>query len=259
MERTFTTIEQGQGFPLVLLHGLMGEPENWENVFPHLPDTCRSIALRFPFFEDGAALDTIPAITDYARQYLRREGFDRMALVGNSLGGHVGLHLAMEMPDKIAGLVLTGSSGLYEREIGRPQGANPSRQWYYEKMCEIFHDPVMVTDEMVDRVQSILAGRRYKRTLVSIAKSAKRDNLADQLPAVTCPVLLVWGKQDEITPPDVADDFKSLLPNCELAWLDKCGHAPMMEQPKAFGEALSDWWRRIGSPEDKADDLLRPA
>jgi len=191
-------------------------------------------------------LNTIPAITEYAREYLLQMDFSDVVLGGNSLGGHVALHLALDMPDRISGLVLTGSSGLYEREMGRPQGANPSREWLYEKLCEIFYDPVMVTDEMVGRVLTVLAGRQYKRSLVSIAKSAKRDNLANRLGEVRCPALLIWGRQDEITPPEVAEEFRSLLPRCDVAWLNKCGHAPMLERPKEFGKALAKWWRRIG-------------
>ena len=250
----YITRERGQGFPLVLLHGLMGEPENWLAAMSHLPDTCRSIALRIPFFDDGVDLATIPTITAYAREYLEQAVFPHAVLGGNSLGGHVSLHLAMEMPERIKGLVLAGSSGLFEREMGRPQGANPSREWLYEKMCEIFYDPAMVTDDLVDRVGEVVAGRRYKRVLVSIAKSAKRDNLADRLSEVKCPVLLIWGKQDEITPPEVAKEFQELLPNCDLAWLDKCGHSPMLEQPKAFAKAVSKWWRRVGIDQTLARD-----
>ena len=250
-EQEYTTISRGRGFPMVVLHGLMGGEHNWRNAMRHLPKTCRRTALRLPFFENGHRLNTIPLIKDYVRGYLDHVGHPRLLLGGNSLGGHVSLHLAMDMPDRIAGLVLTGSSGLYEREMGRPQGANPSREWVYEKMCEIFFDPVNVTDEMVDGVLKVLSGRQYKRDLVSIAKSAKRDNLASRLPQVTCPVLLIWGRQDSVTPPEVADEFLSLLPKGKLEWIDDCGHAPMIERPKEFGKIVSKWWRRVGAAEQR--------
>ena len=257
-ERTFTTIERGEGSPILLLHGLMGAAKNWRPVLQNLSPDSHSIALDIPFFQEGIKLNTIPAIVDYVRDYIEHMDLKQLLVAGNSLGGHVGLHLAMAIPERIAGLVLTGSSGLYEREMGRPQGANPSRQWYYEKMCEIFYDPIMVTDEMVDDVQAILSGRQCKRVLVSIAKSAKRDNLADRLGEVQCPVLLVWGKQDNVTPPDVADEFNSLLPNSELAWLDKCGHTPMLEHPAVFAKTMSKWWRRIGMKRMVAGGESRP-
>jgi 2-hydroxy-6-oxonona-2,4-dienedioate hydrolase len=229
--------------PLLLLHGMMGEPANWAHLFPYLPSNCRAVALNLPFFEDKADLNDIPAIQAYVRGYIEQAGMERVVLVGNSLGGHVALRLAMEMPRCIAGLVLTGSSGLFEREFGSQQGANPPREWYYNKMCEVFYDDLWVTDELVDMVCGILSSRPCRRVLVSIAKSAKRDNLAARLGEVVCPVLLIWGRQDEITPPEVAEEFRSLLPRGALAWLDRCGHAAMMERPKPFAEALGAWWR----------------
>lgn len=258
MERGFVTFERGKGFPLVLLHGLLGDPENWSGVMETLPETCRSIALEFPFFRDDSRLNNIPVIRDYARAYIEEAELEQMVLGGNSLGGHVSLHLALEMPEKIRGLVLTGSSGLYEREITGPRGANPSREWLHQKMCEVFYDNAMVTDALIDNVCHVIDRRKFRRDLVLIAKSAKRDNLADRLSEIRCPVLLVWGKQDEITPPHVAEEFKSLLPDSELAWLDQCGHAPMLEQPRAFADVLSEWWnRRIVS--DNADRICNRA
>jgi pimeloyl-ACP methyl ester carboxylesterase len=243
----YETLEKGRGFPLVLLHGLMGDPANWAGVLPHLPSTCRAIALRFPFFQDTSdnhRLNTLPKIKEHARGYLDHAEIERSVLCGNSLGGHVALHLALEMPRRVAGLVLTGSSGLFERTVTGQRGANPPRQWLYDKMCEIFYDDAMVTEEMLDDVVDVVAQRRFARDLVRIAKSAKRDNLADRLGDVACPVLLIWGRQDKITPPEVAEEFRSRLPHCTLSWIDRCGHAPMMERPREFGRTLGKWWRR---------------
>jgi 2-hydroxy-6-oxonona-2,4-dienedioate hydrolase len=240
----FVTLEGDEGFPLVLLHGMMGAAENWEGMYPHLPEHCRAIALTLPFFDHDAPLDTVPKITDYARTYLNHKGLDRFILGGNSLGGHVSLHLALEMPERVAGLVLTGSSGLFEREVTRPRGANPSREWIRGTIRGIFYDESMVTQELIYDACRVIYTRKYTRTLISIAKSAKRDNLAEKLSQVRCPVLLVWGRQDDITPPDVAEEFNSLLPNSELVWLERCGHAAMMERPREFAEALGPWWRK---------------
>jgi len=249
MQKAFETVETGRGFPLVCLHGLMGEPDNWAVIFPYLPETCRAIALRIPFFEDKIRLTSIPAIQDYARQYLDHVGIDRVVLCGNSLGGHVGLRLALEMPQRVVGLVLTGSSGLFERELGGHRGANPSPEWLREKIAEIFYDSEMATDEMVNNVVQVLSKRRCRRDLVSIAKSAKRDNLAGRLGDVRCPSLLVWGRQDEVTPPEVAEEFHTLLPRSTLAWLDNCGHAPMMERPDEFAAMIEPWLRQYACNE----------
>lgn len=244
MTEAYQTIESGEGFPLLLLHGMMGEMENWASLIEQLPNNCRAIALHLPFFEDGKALSTVPEICDYVKGYLDSAGLERVVLGGNSLGGHVSLRLAMELPDRIAGLVLTGSSGLFERELGTHRGANPSREWYRNKMKEIFYDPAWVTEDLVNMVCTVLETRRCRRVLVSMAKSAKRDNLAEYLGRVQCPCLLVWGRQDSITPPEVAEEFRSLIPRAELVWLGECGHAAMIEQPRAFARELCTWWKR---------------
>jgi pimeloyl-ACP methyl ester carboxylesterase len=249
MTRRFITREAGQGTSLVLMHGLMGKCENWEGVLRYLPADCRGIALHFPFFSEGLRLDSIETITAYARGFLDERGIEKTFLGGNSLGGHIALHLALEMPERVQGLVLTGSSGLFERTVTGPRGANPSRRWVRDKMCEIFYEPELVTEQLVDDVCAVIAHRRSTRDLVKIAKSAKRDNLADRLGEIRCPALLIWGRQDEITPPHAAREFNDLLARSRLEWIDRCGHAPMMERPYEFAEILGRWWSSVRGAE----------
>lgn len=245
MER-FVTSEAGRGMPLVLLHGLMGKRENWEGVLRYLPAGCRALALEIPLFRHQRRLDSIETIRDYVLEYLQAAGFEQFLIGGNSLGGHIALHVALEMPRKVRGLVLTGSSGLFEREVTGSRGANPPRTWVYDKMCQVFFEEEMVTEELVDEVCGIITHRKSTRDLVRIAKSAKRDNLSARLGQIECPALLVWGRQDEITPPNVAREFHSLIPQSRLEWIDRCGHAAMMERPYEFAEILRGWWDQVG-------------
>ena len=237
-----------------MLHGMMGEPGNWEGTFPYLPATCHAVALRFPFFADGDSvrLDSVEATTDYARGYLAGTDHPRIVLCGNSLGGHVALNLALEMPERICGIILTASSGLFERSFGSAS-PHPPRDWVHDKMCEIFYDESHVTEEFVDWVVRAISVRRNARDLVRIAKSAKRDNLGERLRNIACPSLLIWGRQDQITPPNVAEEFRSKLPECELEWIEQCGHAPMLEHPRPFAEHLCQWWYRHICPQDSPE------
>jgi len=237
----YETLEHGEGAPLLMLHGMMGAPDNWEAVFPYLPGGCRAIALQFPFFEPEHGLDSVPAVTDYAQGYVDQAGLKDVVVCGNSLGGHVALDLALRMPDRVRGLVLSGSSGLFERTFGTVV-TRPPRTWLRSKICEIFHDERHVTEEVVDRVIEVISNRRNVRRLVQIAKSAKRDNVAERLRNVACPSLLIWGRQDQITPPSVAEEFQEKLPDSRLVWLESCGHAAMIEHPREFGETLAEWW-----------------
>jgi pimeloyl-ACP methyl ester carboxylesterase len=246
-EETYETLAYGQGVPLVMLHGMMGSPENWRPVFSELPPTCRAVALRFPFFDDGYSFDSVRTVRDYAQGYLEKAGFDKFVVCGNSLGGHVALDLAVNMPGRIIGMVLTGSSGLFERTFGSVV-TRPSREWVHEKIREIFYSESHTTDEMVDAVIEVISVRRNVRTLIQIAKSAKRDNVAERLKHITCPALLLWGRQDQVTPPQVAEEFHRCLADSELVWFDRCGHAPMMEYPHDFAVNLGRWWEKYICP-----------
>jgi pimeloyl-ACP methyl ester carboxylesterase len=162
-------------------------------------------------------------------------------LVGNSLGGHVALVYVHKHPERVSGMVLTGSSGLYENAMG---GSFPRREDYNyikEKVEVTFYDPKTATKELVDECYAIVNDKGRLIRILSLAKSAIRHNMAEELHTIKVPTCLIWGKQDTITPPDVAEEFNRLLPNCELHWVDKCGHAPMMEQPEDFNNILNQW------------------
>jgi len=77
--------------------------------------------------------------------------------------------------------------------------------------------------------------------IVQIAKSAQRNNMANEISSIKVPTCLIWGLNDTITPPHVGHEFNRLMPNSELYFIDKCGHAPMMERPLEFNEILENF------------------
>mgnify|MGYP000703356712 FL=1 len=91
---------------------------------------------------------------------------------------------------------------------------------------------------MVDEVFEITNSRIKVIKIIALAKSAIRNNLGEELGQIKVPTLLIWGKNDNVTPPFVAEEFHKLIPNSELAFIDKCGHAPMMEVPNEFNDIL---------------------
>jgi 2-hydroxy-6-oxonona-2,4-dienedioate hydrolase len=237
-------LKSGRCLPLVMLHGLLGGPQNWEPIHSYLPQTCRPVYLRLPFFDEGSGLENVQAVTDYVQRCLDEVKFKRLVLMGNSLGGHIGVLLALNMPERVRGLVLTASGGLFEKGFEKFPGTRPHQQWIREKISEVFYRQCHVSEALVDEIVDITYTRRKSRVLVRLAKSAKRDNLLERLEHITCPTLLIWGKQDRITSPEVATKFHTTIPNSELVLLDKCGHAPMMERPVEFGRTLRRWWEQ---------------
>ena len=144
-------------------------------------------------------------------------------------------------PEKVETLTLTGSSGLYENSMGQSYPRKGNIDYVRERVQYTFYDPATATEELVQECYAIVNDRMKTLKILSLAKSAIRHNMADDLPHMTIPTCLIWGKQDNITPPEVGEEFNKLMPNSELFWMDKCGHAPMMEKPEEFNTIYSAW------------------
>ena len=244
-EDGFKYIEAGTGETLVLLHGLMGELSNWEQVIEQFKDRYRVIIPILPIYDLPILTLGVKALSRYLHRFLKYKGLNQVVLIGNSLGGHVGLVFTVAHQEFVKALVLTGSSGLYENAFG---GSFPRRESYdyiKEKVEFTFYDPATATKELVDDVFKTVNDRSRVIRILTMAKSAIRHNMSKDLSKITIPVSLIWGKNDKVTPPEVAEEFHQLLPNSELNWVDKCGHAPMMEHPQEFNAYLEKFLDRI--------------
>jgi pimeloyl-ACP methyl ester carboxylesterase len=191
---------------------------------------------------------TVGGLAKHVQKFLELRDYKNVHLLGNSLGGHVGLVHVLKHPERIKSLTLTGSSGLFENGMG---DSYPKRgdYDYIKKKTEItFYDPAMATEELVNEVFEITRNRLKVIKIIALAKSAIRNNLGEELNSIQQPTLLVWGQNDTITPPFVAREFQRLIPNSELHFIDKCGHAPMMEQPQAFNEILHKFLKKLAEP-----------
>lgn len=245
-ESDYTYFEKGTGQPLVILHGLMGGLSNFEgvqNYFP--PKGYRVIIPELPIYDLPLKETTVKSFAEYLKGFIEFKGLSNVLLLGNSLGGHIGLVFSKNYPELVKGLVLTGSSGLYENSMGETYPKRGNYDYIKQKSEEVFYDPAVATKEIVDEVYETVNDRNKLIKTLAIAKSAIRHNMASDLPEMKMPVCLIWGKNDEVTPPEVADEFNSLLPNSKLYWLEKCGHAPMMEHPGEFNRILHDWLREM--------------
>ena len=237
----FRWLERGEGEPLVLLHGLMGEMDHWESTLEAVASSYRALAPEVPILDPARAEASIEGLTDHVARFLDALDLPPAVVGGNSLGGHLALELALRWPARVRGLILTGSSGLFERGFTRGVPHVPTTGFVREKMEEIFYDPALVTPSWVESVRRILTTRASALRVLHVARSAKRSNLEARLGEIQRPVLLVWGKDDRITPPEVAERFRALLPRAELVYIANCGHAPMLEQPAIFNALVEDW------------------
>lgn len=240
-EGNFNYIEQGEGTPMIFLHGLFGALSNFGHLLDHFSKTHRVLIPLLPIYTLPVLDTNVKSLSKFLKEFIEFKGIQKPILLGNSLGGHVALVYTSKNQNSVEKLVLTGSSGLYENAMG---GGFPRREDYNfikAKVAETFFDPSHATKELVDECFEIVNNKGKLIRILSLAKSAIRHNMAKDLPGFNLPVCLIWGKNDTITPPDVAEEFHQLLPNSELHWIDECGHAPMMEQPEKFNELLDNW------------------
>lgn len=241
-EGKFKYKELGEGRPLIVLHGLMGQLSNFEGVVNYFPSKGYKVVLpELPLYSLPLLKTKVSAFAKFVSEFIEFMQYKDVILLGNSLGGHIALVTVKLYPQNIAGMVITGSSGLYEKAMGDSFPRRHSYDYVKEKAESVFYDPKTATKEVVDDVFDTLSDRNKLIRTITIAKSAIRHNMAKDLPNFKLPVCLIWGRQDEVTPPEVADDFHKLLPDSDLYWIDKCGHAPMMEHPDLFNEYLHDW------------------
>ena len=244
-ENGFKYIEEGEGDVLLLLHGLFGALSNWEDVTEAFKSQYRVVIPLLPIYELPLLTTGVTTLAKHLLRFVKHKQLKNINLLGNSLGGHVALIFTLANPEYVKALVLTGSSGLYENSFG---GSFPRRESYdfiQEKVAFTFYDPAMATKELVDEVFASVNDRNRVIRILAMAKSAIRHNMAKDLHKITIPVCLIWGKDDKVTPPDVAEEFYHLLPNSELNWIDKCGHAPMMERPAEFIDYLQKFLDRV--------------
>lgn len=235
-EQGFKFVEAGEGNDevLLLLHGLFGALSNFQGVIDHFSKDYKVSIPLLPLYTLEPKETTVTGLLDYVTRFVEYRGYKTVVPIGNSLGGHIGLLYALANTPKIKAMVLTGSSGLFESALGDSYPRKSDYDFIKNKTELTFYDPKVATKELVDEVYEIVNNREKALRILYLAKSALRHNLRDKLQDLDFPVLLLWGKNDTITPPEAAEGFHRLLPNSTLQWIDKCGHAAMMEHPEEF-------------------------
>lgn len=241
-EGKFTYMEVGEGMPIVILHGLMGGLSNFDSVTSYFSQAGYKIVIpELPIYTTPLIKTGVKYFAQYLNEFLHLKGLKDVILLGNSLGGHIGLYHTKMHPELQKGLVITGSSGLYESAMGESYPKRGDYEYIKKKAEDVFFDPTIATKEIVDEVYATVNDRNKLVKTLAIAKSAIRHNMAQDLPAMDTPTCIIWGKNDSVTPPEVAVDFNKLLPDSNLFWIEECGHAAMMEKPEEFNSLLHAW------------------
>ncbi len=237
----FKYIDEGQGETFLLLHGLFGALSNWEYVLNEFSQRYRVVIPMMPIYEMPVKSAGLEALTDFIEEFVKFQNLKDLTLLGNSLGGHLALMYTLRKPENVQKLILTGSSGLFESSMGGSYPKRGSYDYIRERVAYTFYYPETASKELIDEVFEITNSIKKCLSIVAIAKSAQRHNMADEVTKINIPTFLVWGLNDTITPPLVAHEFNQLIPNSTLRFIDKCGHAPMMEHPLKFNALLNEF------------------
>jgi 2-hydroxy-6-oxonona-2,4-dienedioate hydrolase len=247
-EEKFRFIEEGEGEPLVLLHGLFGALSNFMDLIEYFRHHNKVVVPMLPLFELDLLHTTVGGLEKFVHKFIEHRDYKNVNLLGNSLGGHVALMHILKNPERIKSLTLTGSSGLFENGMGDTYPKRGDYEFIRKKTELTFYDPKVATKELVDEVYEMVNIRLKAIKIIALAKSAIRNNLGEELNQIQQPTLLIWGNNDTITPPFVGREFQRLIPNSELHFIDKCGHAPMMETPGEFNTILHKFLRKLNEP-----------
>jgi pimeloyl-ACP methyl ester carboxylesterase len=247
-EEKFRFIEEGEGEPIVLLHGLFGALSNFMELIEDFRKQYKVVVPMLPLFELDLLHTTVGGLEKFVHKFIEFKNYKNLHLLGNSLGGHVALVHVLKHPERIKSIILTGSSGLFESGMGDTYPKRGDYEYIRKKTALTFYDPAIATKELVDEVYEIVNNRLKALKIISLAKSAIRNNLGEELNQIKQPTLLIWGNNDAITPPFVGREFQRLIPNSELHFIDKCGHAPMMEVPGEFNVILHKFLTKLNEP-----------
>src|SRR6195952_5970259 len=244
----FRFVEEGEGEPLLLLHGLFGALSNFEQLIEYFRRYNKVIVPMLPLFDLDILHTSVGGLQKFVHKFIEARNYQNVHMLGNSLGGHVGLVHVLKHPERIKSLTLSGSSGLFENGMGDTYPKRGDYEYIKKKTEVTFYDPAMATKELVDEVFEITNNRIKVIKIIALAKSAIRNNLGEELNEIKQPTLLIWGNEDTITPPFVAREFNRLIPGSELHFVDKCGHAPMMEVPGEFNKILETFLKKLKEP-----------
>jgi pimeloyl-ACP methyl ester carboxylesterase len=241
-------VDVGSGPVVVLLHGLGGNSTNWAFNFAALSAKYRVIApdqIGFGRSDKPLINYRVGTYADFLDKFLDGLGVERATLVGNSMGGWIAALYAVKYPKRVERLVLVDAAGFAppkELDLSTLSGLNPStREQARYLMGLVFFNPLFKTDAAVDATLAarISAGDGY--TIQSLVESIYRneDMLDGKLSAVKQPTLIIWGRDDGLTPlAREGEKYKKEMPSARFVVFDQCGHVPQVEKAAEFNAAV---------------------
>lgn len=256
--------EAGDGPPLLLLHGSGPGVTGWRNyrgVLGDFAEHFRCLVLEFPGFGVSDPGDGHPMVMagQSVGVFLDAVGVDGpVDMIGNSMGGIVATNVAINEPQRVNKLVTIGGVGKNVFAPGPGEGIkllmeftdNPTREGLIRWLHSMVYDPAVVTEQLIEERWALatepttleIAARMYSSKAFAANTAAAQASGATpywaQLHKITAPTMLTWGRDDRVSPVDMAMLPMRDIPNAELHVFPNCGHWTMIEAKEAWTSAV---------------------
>ncbi len=236
-------VDVGEGPPVVLLHGFASSIENWITVMPKLVKDHRIIAIDMRGFgwTDRPVADYSPtAQAKLLKAVLDERKVGKIALVGHSYGSSVALAFALEYPAQVERIALY-DAWVYDSQLpsmfhmARAKGVGEVlfglfySERYEERLTMGFYDPDIVSEQLAEDVERAFERPGTRFGALEAVRGMRFDELEPKYRTITVPTLLLWGREDRVTPVSVGERLVRQLPNAKLNVYPRCGHFPMIE------------------------------
>jgi len=221
-----------QGTPFIFCHGIFGSYRNIAEIGEALFSDYRVIIPCMPMYDAPLNQCTVEDLSQYLEKFVNDFNLKNIVLVGNSMGGGAVLLYAIRNSHNVKKLILFASSGL--SFIPMRGGAMKLKNFEYVKelLGDIFYEKKAFNNDEFKEVFDVLQNKSTLLRILSFTRSTKRNFLHQELSKLDIPALVIWGKQDTVTPPFIAEEFRVHLKNSQVQYIDNCGHVPCYEKPQ---------------------------
>lgn len=250
-----------EGLPLVFLHGIGGDAEQWRPQLDSFSGQYRAIAWDMPGYGDSAPLEEMafPALADAVVTLLDRLSIKRAHLVGHALGGMIAQTFAKMHPERLRSLTLVATSAAFGSQAGGAADDVWRQRFIEQRLAPLDRGASLA--ELAPKIVKGLIGdqpdpKGLEQAILSMAALPENgyraavncltsfDQEAD-LAEIKTPTLLIAGEKDPVTPPDVMARMADAIPGSTLEILKGTGHLANLEQPTAFNKALNNFLQSL--------------
>ena len=253
--------DEGEGFPIVLIHGTAASLHTWDAWTDELKKTNRVIRMDLPAFgitgPNKNADYSIEAYTTFLHSFLEKLKLEKFHLAGNSLGGHIAWNYTADYPSKVEKLILVDASGLPTNKsqpaifkMAKTPILNSlflyitPRFLIKKNIEEVYEDDSKITDELINRYHKMALRVGNRKAFIDRAKTDfKLDTQVnlEKLKSIQTPTLLIWGAKDLWIPLANGIRMNEILVNSKLEVLENSGHVPMEENPRESLKLLNEF------------------